>query len=141
VLWLAACSSTLPMVRPPKMQIDFDWSAGMMPMHHRLTLSADGCEYTERNGATERRARFQLSPAELDAIYRVLRDNKLDRITTDDELAMDKGGYSVALSWPSNAPIAVTEGGRFIAHRWIDEWKRITDALEAIAKAHQPSAG
>jgi hypothetical protein len=136
-LALLACSSALPSERPANFRLTWNRGGGMRPEGESMQLAAGESSYESWRGVGEQaqrtRLRFTLLPEELDRIYHVLRENKIDRIRNAPGRAYDKGGYSLTVLWDGKS-CQISESGGFIEPRWRDEWNRINEALDALAK-------
>jgi hypothetical protein len=139
VFFASACASALPAARPPGARIDFSFSAGMLPQGFSTNLTEGGCTYTERSGSSEKHFEFKLSPSELDGLWGVLRENKLDRLKTDPGIVYDKGGYSVSVSWGDETH-SLSESGASISKGSQAAWDHIVEALLEVLRRERAKA-
>lgn len=85
------CTS-LPETRPAEIEIRLRESAGMLPETTTIKIGSAGGTFADRYHDAERSIEFEVSEAELDALWEVLRKNRFDRIKTHEESVHDRGG-------------------------------------------------
>ena len=138
---LPACDNPWPAERPQGFTVTYAWSAGMLPHHRTLRVSGlKGTYVAVRNRERTRRA-FQLDTAEADRLYAVFKDNRFDRIEVRTVQVYDRGGASIAVSWPGTALDKSNAGRSFVKKAYHADWRAIQAHLDAlIAKvAKRPS--
>lgn len=94
-----ALPTSLPEARPADFRISVSTSGGMYPLHTQATCGPTTCETTRtEHGATTTR-QGPVSPADLDALYAVVREHRFDRTTMEHhEVLYDAGGTSIVVT-------------------------------------------
>jgi hypothetical protein len=132
---LVSGRSDLPEERPADVTISYSVSAGMLPEGTSMVLSSGGGSFTQHRGQIKHEFAFDVKPADLDALYRVLRENRVDKIRTDPGIVYDKGGSSIGLGWNQGAKwVTIGDGGAEISARWQSEWRAVNAALGEFAR-------
>jgi hypothetical protein len=138
ILASARCSATdLPEARPADLDVRLTYSAGMLPEGYEFDVSATRGEVVQHGQAVGGMRNVTLatcatSSEDLDALYRVLRDNRFDQIETYEQEVYDRGGFTLSVGFGSRT-ITVADGGRtFIQHDWDDQWSAVTGAVEVL---------
>jgi len=127
---VVGCGSRLPQKRPSDVQIGYSYDGGMMMYGEGISISEAGASQRIRNHLVEIEVQYQLSEAELDALYASFHDNKVDQITaTIEEGLYDRGGDSVSISFGEEWYGARDNGASFIKSRWQDEFGRLVVAV------------
>lgn len=109
--FLASCGWTaLPEKRPDDLRIWLSESGGMVPEGHTITISRDSCTAEYHVRANTYSCRFQLTPEELDELWRTFHTAAFDRIGERTEEVYDRGGTSIGLSW-GNTTVSKSDGG------------------------------
>ncbi len=141
LLWLllgltvVGCGSRLPQERPFDMQIGYSFNGGMMMVGENISISTAESSQRIFNHLATIKVHYQLSEAELDALYATFRENKIDRIKSTEEMVYDRGGDSVSISFGEERYRASDSGINFIKDQWQDEFGRLVGAVNRAAGA------
>ncbi len=126
----------LPDSRPEKFSVSYSLGGGMLYYGESLYISADSCSYEINDGGAKSKIYFNLSAAELDALYKVFEDNHFDRIKTYEEQVYDRGGESISLSWTNGKYANISNAGMtFVKDSWETEWSNCLNALMNVLHA------
>jgi len=129
-------NNDLPETRPSNLSINYYEGGGMVYYSEKLNISADSCVYEINDGGVVSKVYFNLTPAELDALYKVFTDNDFSNIKTREEQVYDRGGESISLSWGQGKYANISDGGMtFIEKNWQKEWSNCLNAVkQALVK-------
>lgn len=126
-------NNNLPETRPANLSINYYEGGGMVYYSEELSISADSCVYKINDGGVISKVYFNITPAGLDALYKVFTDNDFSNIKTREEQVYDRGGESISLSWGQGNYANISDGGMtFIEKNWEKEW---ANCLKAVKQA------
>ncbi|HMV79088.1 MAG TPA: hypothetical protein PL048_13615 [Leptospiraceae bacterium] len=132
-------SDRLPDPMPDDIVIKYYKPLGHAGSGFSMELTRKGCRYEDTKIQKSNGFDFSLSEDELKAVYRILQENKIDRIGYTDGLIHDYDGVSLSVHWKTgNAE--VSQSGRKVSSRWLNEWKTVTDVLEKIREKEYSKA-
>jgi hypothetical protein len=124
----------LPDTRPERFSIQYFLSGGMLYYSENMYISQDSCVYTVNDEGTISKTHFNMTGSELDAIYKIFKDNNFDKIKTREEMVYDRGGEGISLSWGQGKYVNIDDGGMtFIEKNWEKEWSACLSALKSSA--------
>jgi hypothetical protein len=128
--------SPLPDKRPDDIRFHYTLSGGMMYYMEDIYISKDSCYYKINDGGSVTKVYFKMSPAELDKLYSVFKDNNFDEIESFEEKVYDRGGESISLNWDRSKHASVSNSGMtFIKDSWHKEWNACSNAIETLGKS------
>ena len=137
VVFLGFCApapaSRLPDARPADFEIAYSKGGGMVPYGDGLRLSAAGGTYTLFNHGIQIRVDFAVRPDDLDRFYRLLKENRFDRIETENQKVYDRGGTSLQVTAAGQVYNVADSGMSFVKEPWRKQFDAVASALEAFA--------
>ena len=128
-----APASRLPDARPADFEIAYSEGGGMVPYGDGLRLSAAGGTYTLFNHGIQIRVDFAVRPEDLDRFYQLLKENRFDRIETEQQKVHDRGGTSLQVTAAGQVYNVADSGMSFVKEPWRKQFAAVAEALEAFA--------
>jgi hypothetical protein len=126
----------LPAARPKDLQIISGYSTGGMtanPFQYTLSLSERESYYQNWQHGVETRRDFVTTPAEMDALYQMIRTARFDRFTRHLKEIYDSGSSSVNLAWDETTIYQGDDGTGFVDDKWRPAYDQIQSALNRFA--------
>ncbi len=126
-------NDNLPGTRPEKLTIQYSLGGGMRYYSENLFISQDSCVYTINDEGAISKFYFNMTGDELDALYKVFKDNEFAKIKTRQEEIYDRGGESIGLSWGNGKYAHVDdEGMTLIENSWKKQWSECLGAVKNV---------
>jgi hypothetical protein len=115
------CGGTsLPPRRPADFRVEAQISGGMLPEWTQMSCEAPACVYLHKKQAVGEPETLPVTDAQLDALYRAVREHRFDRIRIEKHgIVYDAGGTTIIVraggktwSFGASATESVAEGSR-----------------------------
>lgn len=139
-LLLTSCSSRLPAQRPADFFLNYSVSAGMLPYGSNVSLAGEVAHTSFFAYGVTFDVAFQPAPAELDALYQVIVDNKFDRIQTYEEEVYDRGGSSLTVTANGETFNKADGGMSYIKRGWQESYNHVEAAAKSLAIRTAPTS-
>lgn len=131
VVAATGCASRLPSTRPVDFSIERTTGGGMRPVSSTFRCERTACTTTARVNAAEAEIHYVASDADLDALYRVLRAQRFDRIDVREEGEVhDRGGTTVRVTADEGTFEVRNAGNTFVTD--VEEWNAVEAAIDAL---------
>lgn len=125
----------LPEKRPDDAVFSLEWGGGMSGAHGALELGAKGGTSTTGNHAghtPDATVKFAVTPAELDALWKTLRENRLWEMPAKPAQVYDKGTTTVTVKWGKDGLCSFSDGQNSLTEEAAERFGKIVSALSAI---------
>lgn len=103
--------TALPAERPADLSISFSANGGMLNRGASIDFDGDTVTLEANEAYDECVLTYQPTTAELDQLYAVLLDNRVDRIGQYEQDIYDRGGYSLSIHWGMDDFVNVSDSG------------------------------
>lgn len=123
--------SKLPATRPADFQISVHEDGGMMPRGESVQISANESSYDVFRNDVRVVAQFTSTAAELDELYRIVRENNPDGIRTHQEKVYDRGGTSLQITVDGRVLNISNSGISFVEKGSATQFNAIVAAVKA----------
>lgn len=122
----------LPSQRPSDLKISYSYSTGgMAPNPSQLDIflsEKESYSQTAQRGNIKK-LDFVTTAAEMDTLYKMIQENRFDKITRHHKEIYDSGGGSILLQWGNTSIHQGDDGVGFIDDKWRPAYKKIEQAL------------
>lgn len=125
-------SQILPEKRPEDIVFTYSESGGMLPVGKNYHISADSSFANYYIYDARNKTYFNVSPVELDKLYKVFYKNDFGKIKTFEEMVYDRGGNTVTISWKEERISKSNSGISFIEKEWQEEYGVIVLAIREL---------
>jgi hypothetical protein len=142
-LTLAACGDDgLPAKRPADLTVRYSWNLAPADVTGALAITAAKASYRDRRGANQVRFTFAPAAAQLDALWRVLRDNRIDTIErVERKPDLRRAVETLIVRW-GDRTIALTDGVKVrIRAEDQERWRKVQLALRTLILAERRKRG
>ena len=134
LLVTAGCSTDkLPEQRPDDLVIKYTEDGGMVDKSKTIYLSKDSSYVTDRNYGAENKTYILTSKADMDNLYKVLKDNNFEHIDVREEEVHDRGGSTVSVSFGGETITKSNSGLSFVEDSWQIQYDEVTGAIRKLA--------
>lgn len=142
-LALAACGdSAPPEKRPADLVVNYSWDLAPADVTGRLDIVKGLATYRDKRGDNQVRFTFKPAPAQLDALWRALQENRFDTIETEERKpGLRKSVETLIVRW-SDREVTLSDGVKVrvrAEHR--DRWRKIELALRTLILAERRKRG
>lgn len=140
---LAACADDAPPdKRPTDLTVSYSWDLAPADVTGRLDIVKGQATYRDTRGANQVRFTFQPAPAQLEALWRALRDNRVDTIEADEiKPGLRKSVETLIVRW-SDREITLSDGVKVrVKPGDRDRWRKIQLALRELILAERRKRG
>lgn len=143
VLMLAACGdATPPEARPDDLAVTYSWDLAPADVTGRLDIVKGRATYRDTRGANQVRFTFQPAPAQLDALWRAFRENRVDTISTEEKAAGRRKSVETLIVRWSDREITLSDGVKVRVRADDQErWRKIQLALRTLILAERRKRG
>ena len=107
-------------------------AGGCYPLERDYVISADSSFANYYIYDAKNKIYFNVSPEELDKLYKMFYKNNFDKIKTFEEKVYDRGGNTVSLSWKDERISKSNSGISFIEKEWQEEYGVIVSAIREL---------
>ncbi len=142
-LTLAACGDDgLPEKRPADLTVRYSWNLAPADVTGALAITATKASYRDTSGANLVRFTFKPAAAQLDALWRALRENRIDTIEkTEQKPGLRRAVETLVVGW-GDRTITVTDGVKVrIRAEDQDRWRKVQLAVRKLILAERRKRG
>lgn len=125
-------SQILPEKRPDDVVFFYSESGGMLPVGKNYLISADSSFANYYIHDARNKTYFNVSPEELDKLYKIFYENDFGKIKTFEEKVYDRGGNTVSISWKGEKISKSNSGISFIEKEWQEEYGDVVSAIRKL---------
>lgn len=140
---LAACGEDAPPeARPADLTVSYSWDLAPADVTGRLDIVKGRATYRDTRGANHVRFTFEPAPAQLDALWKALRDNRVDTIEAEEKApGRRKSVETLIVRW-SDREVTLSDGVKVrIRPEHQARWRNIQLAVRAVILAERRKRG
>ncbi len=127
----------LPSQRPSDLKISYSYSTGgMAPNPSQLDIflsEKESYSQTTEKGKSKK-VDFVTTPAEMDTLYKMILENRFDKITRHHREIYDSGGGTILIQWGNTNIHQGDDGVGFIDDKWRPAYQKMEQALINFSK-------
>lgn len=132
---LSGCATDkMPEQRPEDFTVTYTEDGGMLDKSKTIFFSKDSSYVSIRNYGAENKTYILTSKADLDNIYKVLKENNFEHIDVrEEEKVYDRGGNTVSVSFGGETISKSNSGLSFVEDSWQKQYGEVTTAINKLA--------
>lgn len=136
LLWvfvLVGCGGDVwPGTRPGDFTVHYETDGGAVPVVETLELAEEGSFYTYVFGGAQVVVDFAVDGAVLDALFKLMQQNKFETIETFEDGRFERGGDILWVSWEDELLEVNNSGPNFVGPEALQAWSNSSTGVRQV---------
>lgn len=115
--------------------ISWSYGGGMMYFFEDIEINQNTCNYVVDRGGVEQKVSFEITDKQINELFKVFRDNSFDKITTYEEMVLDRGGSSIELNINGKNYRVSNAGLNFVKDKYVENYNAIEETILSLVYA------